>query len=68
MLVLLLPQITPSGLAMGTIKKLTLFLKSAASLEVPAKKLIKPKSIWELFDSPGCHLPVIRIFFFSFST
>lgn len=66
-LVRLLPQTTPSGLAIGMIKKFTRFLRSAAYLDVPVRNVIKPWSIWELFDSAGCHRPVIKIFFFYLS-
>jgi len=36
------PIITPSGLAIGIIKKLVLFLNSSASSALLDKKLIKP--------------------------
>lgn len=63
-LALVLPKTTPSGLSIGIIKKLHLFLKSYAYLLEPIKYKIKPLRIKELLDSPGCTLPVRIMFFF----
>jgi hypothetical protein len=59
--VLLFPMITPSGLTMGTMTNLAIFLNSTASLSSEQSHLMNPIITYELFDSLGCILPVANI-------